>query len=678
MVNDLLPQFADALVLDPLPVVGPAPTKLVPHAAARLPIPVITARIAATEKGSAQVRAWSATLILEALARFPGDDWQARWTIATAGAADWIAALDNPWGSKERAIQHAPRGITALIAADVIRPSYAWLMGVRLNLDQFREVRAPKLAKDLAEWGRVAGHTAHGIRDGLRVLTLVMAHTGKTVDALVAADLLTYIEAAQSKHHRHGTNYAWDYLKQLGAIDAAVPSLRQVRRDIRPTPAQIVEGYGIASPRVREMFTHYLQNRAAALDYSSLRSLAYELLRNFWADIQTHHEGLESLNIGFDDGRAWLARHAAKGFADRHRTLFAIRGLYLDIAHWATHDPYWAEWSAQCFLSKADTAGAMKHKRHVQARIHQRIRLLAPSMPTLLGSVDRQRVREQHLLEIAAATAEGDPLEFEGIMFRRHRFATHARAAAGRHIWIDDPNTGELIDQTYAEERAFWAWAAVHTLHQTGMRIEELMELTATAFVTYRVPTTGELLPLLQVLPSKTDQERMLLVSPELAHVLAAVRHRVRRDSDVFPLAVRYDMQERVFSPPLPFLFQIRRGSENRVFSTTTIANYLTAALQTAGMRTEAGDLPRLTPHDFRRVFATDAISTGLPIHIIAKLLGHQNINTTQGYAAVFDEDVIRHFRTYVDRRRCRSGGDLMGVAIRGWCTRSRTRRRCT
>jgi len=46
MVNDLLPQFADALVLDPLPVVGPAPTKLVPHAAARLPIPVITARIA--------------------------------------------------------------------------------------------------------------------------------------------------------------------------------------------------------------------------------------------------------------------------------------------------------------------------------------------------------------------------------------------------------------------------------------------------------------------------------------------------------------------------------------------------------------------------------------------------------------------------------------------------------
>lgn len=654
MVNDLLPQLAEEITLNslPAPVAESARVGPVPHDAACLPIPSIADRVEAIDNSSGRRRAWSATRILEALSRFPGDDWQTRWNTATDGPGDWVAALSNPWGTEERAIRHAPRGITALIAVDVIRPAYSWLMGVRLNLDQFREVRAPELTKDAAEWGRAAGHPVHGIRDALRVLTLVMAHTGKTVEAIEAADLLTYIEAAPSKHHRHGANYAWDYLKHLGAIPATVPSLRQFRTGDRPTPAQIVASYGVTSPRVREMFTRYLQNREAALDYSSLRLLAYELVRNFWLDIQTHHPDLESLAIGFDDGRAWIARYASRGLVDWHRTLFAVRGFYLDIAHWATHDPYWAQWSAQCFISKADTAGAMKRKRQVQARIHQRIRLLAPTMPTLLGSVDRQRIREHDLLQVAAATTEGDPFEFEGAVFHRHRFATHVRATVDRHIWIDEPDTGALIDQTYAEERAFWAWAAVHTLHQTGMRIEELMELTATAFVTYRVPSTGELLPLLQVLPSKTDQERMLLVSPELARVLAQVRHRVRGTSDVFPLAVRYDMQERVFSPPLPFLFQIRRGSENRVFSTGTIANYLTAALQAAGMRTESGDLPRLTPHDFRRVFATDAISTGLPIHIIAKLLGHQNINTTQGYAAVFDEDVIRHFRTYVDRRR--------------------------
>ncbi len=652
MVNDLLPQLADTSALDLLATATPQPqVETAPHAAARLSIPAIASLVTAIDNNEVQSRALSAIPILETLTRFPGDDWQSRWDAAVTGSSDWVAALGNPWETEERALRHAARGITALIAVDVMRPTYSWLISVRLKLDVIRLPRTPELAANIAEWARAAGHPATAIRDALRVLTLIMAHTGKTVERIEASDLLTYVEVAPSKHHRHGSNYAWDYLKHLGAIEAAVPSLRQVRRNDRPTPAQIVASYGVTSPRVREMFTRYLQNREAALDYSSLRNLAYELVRNFWLDIQAHHPDLESLNIGFDDGRAWVARYAGRGLADWHRTLFAVRGLYLDIAHWATHDPYWAEWSAQCFISKADTAGAMKRKRQVQARIHQRIRVLAPAMPTLLASIDRQRDRERELLTLARATAEGTRFELEGAWFRRHEFLTHTTAEDDRHTWIDD-DAGLLIDQTTAEEKAFWVWAAVHTLHQTGIRIEELMELTATAFITYRVPSTGEILPLLQVLPSKTDQERMLLVSPELAHVLAAVRHRVRGDSTVFPLAVRYDMQERVFSPPLPFLFQTRRGSENRVFSTTTIANYLTAALQAAGMRTEAGDLPRLTPHDFRRVFATDAISTGLPIHIIAKLLGHVNISTTQGYAAVFDEDVIRHFRTYVDRRR--------------------------
>jgi site-specific recombinase XerD len=36
--------------------------------------------------------------------------------------------------------------------------------------------------------------------------------------------------------------------------------------------------------------------------------------------------------------------------------------------------------------------------------------------------------------------------------------------------------------------------------------------------------------------------------------------------------------------------------------------------------------------HDFRRVFATETVNSGLPIHIAAKLLGHLDLNTTQGY----------------------------------------------
>jgi hypothetical protein len=479
MVNDLMPRLAGTLVLAPLPAPTPQPrVEAAPHDAAWLSIEAIAFRVTAIDTNQEKSRAWSVAPILDALTRFPGDDWQARWDAAITGPGDWVTALGNPWGTEERAFRNAPRGITALIAVDVIRPTYSWLTSIRLNFTLIREVRAPELAADAAEWGRACGHPANGIRDALRVLTLIMAHTGKTAEGIEASDLLTYVEAAPSKHHRHGSNYAWDYLKHLGTIEAAVPSLRQVRRDDRPTPAQVVASYGVTSPRVREMFARYLQNREAALDYSSLRNLAYELVRNFWLDIQTHHPDLESLNIGFDDGRAWIARYASRGLADWHRTLFAVRGFYLDIAHWATHDPYWAQWSAQCFISKADTAGAMKRKRQVQARIHQRIRVLAPAMPTLLASIDRQRDRERQLLALARAVPEGTRFEFEGVWFRRHEFLTHTTAETDRHTWIDD-DAGLLIDQTTAEEKAFWVWAAVHTLHQTGMRVEELMELVS-------------------------------------------------------------------------------------------------------------------------------------------------------------------------------------------------------
>ncbi|WP_311318853.1 hypothetical protein [Streptomyces sp. PanSC9] len=36
-------------------------------------------------------------------------------------------------------------------------------------------------------------------------------------------------------------------------------------------------------------------------------------------------------------------------------------------------------------------------------------------------------------------------------------------------------------------------------------------------------------MPMLQVAPSMLDQERLLLVSPELGEVLTAIIHRVRR-----------------------------------------------------------------------------------------------------------------------------------------------------
>ena len=124
---------------------------------------------------------------------------------------------------------------------------------------------------------------------------------------------------------------------------------------------------------------------------------------------------------------------------------------------------------------------------------------------------------------------------------------------------------GTLLRFDYAEHRAFWAWAAVEFLRHTGARIEEMLETSHHAMIQYRLPATGEIVPLLQIAPSKTDQERVLLVSPELADVLATIIRRVRDpQTGVIPLLAAYDYEERIWNcRPRPCCSSADRGGEN-------------------------------------------------------------------------------------------------------------------
>ena len=55
-----------------------------------------------------------------------------------------------------------------------------------------------------------------------------------------------------------------------------------------------------------------------------------------------------------------------------------------------------------------------------------------------------------------------------------------------------------------------------------GVRIEELLELTHHSLSQYRLPSTGELMPLLQIAPSKTD--------PDVSSSSAPTGRRAHRD----------------------------------------------------------------------------------------------------------------------------------------------------
>ncbi|WP_167467460.1 hypothetical protein [Streptomyces rishiriensis] len=125
-------------------------------------------------------------------------------------------------------------------------------------------------------------------------------------------------------------------------------------------------------------------------------------------------------------------------------------------------------------------------------------------------------------------------------------------------------------------------------------------------------------MPLLQIAPSKTDQERVLLVSPELADVLSTIitcgSRRVRDPrTGAVPQVAAYDYNERVWNPPMPLLFQYDRSGEISAMNGEFLRKCLNDVLGATGLTDAEGCPLDFDPHDFRRIFITDAIRSGLP-----------------------------------------------------------------
>jgi site-specific recombinase XerD len=99
----------------------------------------------------------------------------------------------------------------------------------------------------------------------------------------------------------------------------------------------------------------------------------------------------------------------------------------------------------------------------------------------------------------------------------------------------------------------------------------------------------------------------------------------------------------------MPFLFQRQIGGAS-VIGARTVRDMLQRLCDKLAETRNGFTRHRFAPHDFRRLFATDLVNRGLPIHIGAKLLGHLDLQTTQGYVAVFEEDLVRHYQDHAPR----------------------------
>jgi integrase len=623
--------------------------------------------------GLARVLAW--------LESCPGRSWQERWIASGADAAGniaWRELCRPPRAAAGRQPRpgyeslSAGRGIAALISGDVIRPSLSWLTAphtpkkLAAQMARARDAAGFTALKSLCAAGQVSA-TAEST--ALSRIAVIMAAKGGLVADVTVGDCLELAGLLITSDGYSNTSlYYYQMLHALGAFPASAPATVRIfgapgQRSIE----QVIDGYGIQCRPVRDLLVDYLRERQASIDHSTMRSLARQLGKLFWRDLELHHPGISSLHLEPAAAAAWKQRimtrqapaAAGPGQAGgtrlpRHDAishLATVRAFYLDIGEWAMDDPArWGPWAAPCPV-RAEDVSRKKSLSRRKSRMDARTRERMPVLPALAAAVARARDTAAARLDAAAAAGPGQAFTFAGQELLRPPAGRYPR----KRVWAQDPATGKHRNLTLEEHHAFWAWATVEVLRHTGIRIEELTELSHHSLIQYRLPATGELIPLLQIAPSKTDAERLLVISPELADVLSMVVSRVRGPSGAIPLVTSYDPHERVWNPPMPLLFQRRHGMENRAINAQAIRALLNGAL--AGT-SHAGRPPKFTPHDFRRIFVTDAVMNGMPPHIAQLICGHASINTTMGYKAVYPEEVITGHRAFLARRRATRPGE--------------------
>jgi len=181
-------------------------------------------------------------------------------------------------------------------------PSYDFLAAYRAKglLSQVREIMRPDIFARLENAAAERGMSGRDKGDALCVISKIVLHTGTGVDALTPGDVPEMfawsVHADPPRRQVPGLHAAWDLLGAIGVTPAGT-TLRSAQRRGQRTTAELVGDYSISCRPVRDVLVRYLDERRPALDYKTLASLAGELAGTFWADIERHHPGIDTLHL---------------------------------------------------------------------------------------------------------------------------------------------------------------------------------------------------------------------------------------------------------------------------------------------------------------------------------------------------------------------------------------------
>jgi hypothetical protein len=241
-------------------------------------------------------------LLLDWLADQPGDTWQQRWMASGADAAgtDWAQSpeewLRRRGNYSENRLELMTSSLLVVVGADVVRPSLAWLLTggkkrklVR-NMVHGRDSTGFERLRHLCEKDPAIGHYPLG--DILFRCAVIVAAKGGMLADITVGDVLEILDAERAVRGRADSGSAtFRMLREAGVLGADTPTLQQIRSLGQRSPAQLVDRYPIECRPIRDLLVAYLAERQPAIDYTTLVTLAYHLVRCFWFDTENRSLG---------------------------------------------------------------------------------------------------------------------------------------------------------------------------------------------------------------------------------------------------------------------------------------------------------------------------------------------------------------------------------------------------
>ena len=174
--------------------------------------------------------------------------------------------------------------------------------------------------------------------------------------------------------------------------------------------------------------------------------------------------------------------------------------------------------------------------------------------------------------------------------------------------------------------------ALVIVIMETGLRANDACSLPFNPIIDHSAGW-----PCLRYFNTKMATEQLVPLSTTAAE---AIRTQQRHLLDRWPDAS-------------PVLLAAPRSNPDatRPFSYATLRGRLARWQQDIDLRDDTGQPVRVTAHQFRHTLGTRLINTGVPQHVIQRLLGHASPQMTARYATLHDTTVRAAFDQYCQQR---------------------------